>query len=139
MEFEIIALRDTETCVRRAAAATSTHVFAGACHGGIPLLAIPLPYPIRRNIRFPPTLVPRWSGPAIFFQPGTLEGQLIDLIIDNSRARKVVLSRKHAHSVPDISPSEMLCMLFNTVSTRFNRGMLQQSTVSRCSHNSQGI
>jgi hypothetical protein len=52
MEFEIIALRDTGTCVRRATAAI--HVFTGACHGGIPLLAIPLPSPIRRNIWFPP-------------------------------------------------------------------------------------
>ncbi|KAJ7250508.1 hypothetical protein B0H12DRAFT_1202893 [Mycena haematopus] len=31
-----------------------------------------------------PSLVPRWLGPAIFLQPATLEGQLIDLIIDDS-------------------------------------------------------
>ncbi|KAJ7856690.1 hypothetical protein B0H14DRAFT_2752439 [Mycena olivaceomarginata] len=37
-----------------------------------------------------PTLVPRWLGSAIFLQPAMLEGQLIDLIIDDSRARKVL-------------------------------------------------
>ncbi|KAF7377801.1 3Beta-HSD domain-containing protein [Mycena sanguinolenta] len=37
-----------------------------------------------------PSLVPQWLGPAIFLQPATLEGQLIDLIIDDSRARKVL-------------------------------------------------
>lgn len=37
-----------------------------------------------------PSLVPRWLGPAVFLQPAMLEGQLIDLIIDDSRAQKVL-------------------------------------------------
>ncbi|KAJ6535930.1 hypothetical protein DFH09DRAFT_97900 [Mycena vulgaris] len=37
-----------------------------------------------------PSLVPRWLGPAVFLQPATLDGQLIDLIIDDSRARKLL-------------------------------------------------
>ncbi|KAJ7653273.1 hypothetical protein DFH06DRAFT_1093557 [Mycena polygramma] len=37
-----------------------------------------------------PSLVPAWLGPAVFLQPATLEGQMIDLIIDDSRARKVL-------------------------------------------------
>ncbi|KAJ7176472.1 hypothetical protein C8R46DRAFT_1160475 [Mycena filopes] len=37
-----------------------------------------------------PSLVPRWLGPAVFLQPATLEGQMIDCIIDDSRAQKVL-------------------------------------------------
>ncbi|KAJ6551649.1 hypothetical protein B0H19DRAFT_1158458 [Mycena capillaripes] len=37
-----------------------------------------------------PSLAPRWLGPAVFLQPATLEGQLIDLIVDDKRARKVL-------------------------------------------------
>ncbi|KAJ7654802.1 hypothetical protein B0H17DRAFT_1338214 [Mycena rosella] len=37
-----------------------------------------------------PSLVPQWLGPAVFLQPATLDGQLIDLIIDDSRARKLL-------------------------------------------------
>ncbi|KAJ7621089.1 hypothetical protein FB45DRAFT_928310 [Roridomyces roridus] len=37
-----------------------------------------------------PALIPSWLGSAVFLQPATLDGQLIDLIIDDSRARKVL-------------------------------------------------
>ncbi|KAJ7198825.1 hypothetical protein GGX14DRAFT_665342 [Mycena pura] len=37
-----------------------------------------------------PSLVPPWLGPAVFLQPGTLDVQLCDNIIDDSRARKVL-------------------------------------------------
>ncbi|KAF8218265.1 hypothetical protein K438DRAFT_1953084 [Mycena galopus ATCC 62051] len=47
-------------------------------------------FPFAVIARSRPSLVPRWLGPAIFLQPATLEGQLLDLIIDDSRARKVL-------------------------------------------------
>ncbi|KAJ7715726.1 hypothetical protein DFH07DRAFT_762708 [Mycena maculata] len=37
-----------------------------------------------------PALVPRWLGPAVFLQPATLDGQLVDVIVDDSRARKIL-------------------------------------------------
>ncbi|KAJ7693988.1 hypothetical protein B0H16DRAFT_1651322 [Mycena metata] len=37
-----------------------------------------------------PSLLPRWLGPAIFLQPATLAGQMIDCIVDDSRAQKVL-------------------------------------------------
>ncbi|KAK7052424.1 3Beta-HSD domain-containing protein [Favolaschia claudopus] len=37
-----------------------------------------------------PSLVPRWLGPTVFLQPATLAGQLMDCIIDDSRAQKVL-------------------------------------------------
>ncbi|KAJ7025549.1 hypothetical protein C8F04DRAFT_1009770 [Mycena alexandri] len=37
-----------------------------------------------------PSLVPRWLGPAIFLQPATLDGQMIDCIVDDSRAQKIL-------------------------------------------------
>jgi hypothetical protein len=37
-----------------------------------------------------PRLIPRWLGPAVFLQPSALDGQLNDLIIDDSRARKML-------------------------------------------------
>ncbi|KAJ7471288.1 hypothetical protein B0H11DRAFT_1730365 [Mycena galericulata] len=40
--------------------------------------------------RVRPPLVPRWLGPAVFLQPATMDGQLVDLIIDDSRARKIL-------------------------------------------------
>ncbi|KAJ7916221.1 hypothetical protein B0H13DRAFT_2231746 [Mycena leptocephala] len=36
-----------------------------------------------------PSLIPQWLGSAVFLQPATLDGQMIDLIIDDSRARKL--------------------------------------------------
>ncbi|KAJ7148658.1 hypothetical protein C8R43DRAFT_1068723 [Mycena crocata] len=47
-------------------------------------------YPFVRLFGRAPSLTPRWLGPAVFLQPATLDGQLIDLIIDDSRARKVL-------------------------------------------------
>lgn len=34
--------------------------------------------------------IPQWLGSAVFLQPATLDGQMIDLIIDDSRARKLL-------------------------------------------------
>ncbi|KAJ7083654.1 hypothetical protein B0H15DRAFT_850289 [Mycena belliarum] len=37
-----------------------------------------------------PSVIPRWLGSAVFLQPATLDGQMVDVIIDDSRARKVL-------------------------------------------------
>ncbi|KAJ7139060.1 hypothetical protein C8R44DRAFT_763782 [Mycena epipterygia] len=47
-------------------------------------------FPFYRLFRSRPSLVPRWLGPAVFLQPSTLDGQLVDVIVDDSRARKVL-------------------------------------------------
>ncbi|KAF7303709.1 3Beta-HSD domain-containing protein [Mycena indigotica] len=40
-----------------------------------------------------PSLTPRWLGAAVFLQPSTLDVQLIDVAIDDSRARKLLRYR----------------------------------------------
>ncbi|KAJ7919011.1 hypothetical protein B0H13DRAFT_2320919 [Mycena leptocephala] len=37
-----------------------------------------------------PSPIPQWLGSAVFLQPAMLDGQMIDLIIDDSRARKLL-------------------------------------------------
>ncbi|KAJ7284438.1 hypothetical protein C8J57DRAFT_1431926 [Mycena rebaudengoi] len=37
-----------------------------------------------------PRVIPKWMGPGVFLQPSTLDGQLVDMIIDDSRARRVL-------------------------------------------------
>nr|GAT56097.1 predicted protein [Mycena chlorophos] len=37
-----------------------------------------------------PSLTPRWLGTAVFLQPATLDVQLVDSVIDDSRARKLL-------------------------------------------------
>ncbi|KAJ6620506.1 hypothetical protein B0H10DRAFT_1791738 [Mycena sp. CBHHK59/15] len=47
-----------------------------------------LPFALLRGTR--PSVTPKWLGQAVFLQPTTLDGQLVDCIVDDSRARKVL-------------------------------------------------
>jgi hypothetical protein len=76
-----------------------------------------------------PSLIPQWLGSAVFLQPALLDVQMIDLIIDDSRARKLLGCVDfsslilNAQSVSDINHSGTSRRPFDTVSIKFNLGM----------------
>ncbi|KAJ7049493.1 hypothetical protein C8F01DRAFT_1183475 [Mycena amicta] len=47
-------------------------------------------YPFTRIAGGKPSLTPHWLGTAVFLQPSTLDVQMLDTIIDDSRARKLL-------------------------------------------------
>ncbi|KAJ6620505.1 hypothetical protein B0H10DRAFT_2163526 [Mycena sp. CBHHK59/15] len=47
-----------------------------------------LPFALLRGTR--PSVTPKWLGLAVVLQPSTLDDQLVDCIVDDSRARKVL-------------------------------------------------